>query len=719
MTTRVSSPSLHDLGWPAEQLGEAIEAVARHEGIAARPADLPALPASVDAEGRGAWVDLVASHLGIEAEPFQASYADVGGLVKGVAPAIVRLPPREPGGEARWLAMGRSGLLGASVIAPDRSVHRVPSRDVREALCRPAEAGRRATTLELLARAGVAEEARERVLGHILGEQLAGARVAEGWLLRVSPGATLWQQAQKTGLRRPLLGMVAGDLLQQGALFYAWWLMGRGALHGELSPLSLSAWALLLFSGVPLQLLATRAQGRFATRLGTLYKSRLLFGTSRLHPEEIRHQGMGQFLGRTLDADSVERLSLGGGLTALAALTQLVATFGVLSAGAVGWVHVAALTATLLVTTLLAWSYWRANRELGDAHREMTNDLVERMVGHRTRIAQERPEAWHADEDRDLDRYVARAILEGRAGLLLSAVPRAWMVVGLGGIVFRLMTGDVAPAALALSLGGVLLAYQALSSLVANRQPFVDLGRAYRQIKPLMLAAGRVEKPASVALPARAAPPLGAAIEKRKSPVLVAKDLAFRYRDRGRYTLDGCDVEVREGDRVLLEGPSGAGKSTLAAVLAGLREAESGLLLLRGYDRPSVGPTAWRQRVAVAPQFHENHVLADTLAFNLLMGRRWPPREGDLEEAERLCRELGLGDLLDRMPSGLLQMVGESGWQLSHGERSRLYVARTLLQEADLIILDESFAALDPATLELSLRCVLRRAPALIVIAHP
>ena len=64
-------------------------------------------------------------------------------------------------------------------------------------------------------------------------------------------------------------------------------------------------------------------------------------------------------------------------------------------------------------------------------------------------------------------------------------------------------------------------------------------------------------------------------------------------------------------------------------------------------------------------------------------------------------------------------MVGERGWQLSHGERSRLYIARALLQNADLMILDESFAALDPETLALSLRCVLRRAPTLMVIAHP
>ena len=87
--------------------------------------------------------------------------------------------------------------------------------------------------------------------------------------------------------------------------------------------------------------------------------------------------------------------------------------------------------------------------------------------------------------------------------------------------------------------------------------------------------------------------------------------------------------------------------------------------------------------------------------------------------AEQICRELGLGDLLDRMPAGLQQVVGDTGWRLSHGEQSRLFMARALLQGADLVVLDESFAALDPESLDRSLRCVLQRGPALLVIAHP
>jgi ATP-binding cassette subfamily B protein len=149
-----------------------------------------------------------------------------------------------------------------------------------------------------------------------------------------------------------------------------------------------------------------------------------------------------------------------------------------------------------------------------------------------------------------------------------------------------------------------------------------------------------------------------------------------------------------------------------------LRKPNSGLLLLNGLDRHTLGDS-WHRFATEAPQFHENHILSGTLAFNLLMGRAWPASEADIAEACELCVELGLGELLERMPSGMMQMIGETGWQLSHGERSRIFLARALLQDAPLTVLDESFAALDPETLQKCLNCALRRARTLMVIAHP
>ena len=154
-------------------------------------------------------------------------------------------------------------------------------------------------------------------------------------------------------------------------------------------------------------------------------------------------------------------------------------------------------------------------------------------------------------------------------------------------------------------------------------------------------------------------------------------------------------------------------------MLSGARKPQSGLLLTGGLDIHSLGETGWRDRVVSAPQFHDNHILTETLAFNLLMGKRWPAIPSDFEEAETVCRQLGLGGLLDRMPGHLMQMVGDGGWQLSHGERSRIFIARALLQNPELVILDESFGSLDPETLAGALEATLQRAKSLVVIAHP
>jgi ATP-binding cassette subfamily B protein len=347
----------------------------------------------------------------------------------------------------------------------------------------------------------------------------------------------------------------------------------------------------------------------------------------------------------------------------------------------------------------------------------MTHDLVERMVGQRTRLAQEAPEHWHDGEDEAAEHYLTLArAMDRRATLLLALVPRGWCVPGLLGLAPALVSGQSAPAALAIGLGGTLLAYRALQKLAVGLVHLTGATLAWQQMAPLV-AAARAEIDGASGAVLAAAPPASNGADT--APLIEAHDVVFRYRDRGAPVLQGCSLSIHTGDRLLLAGASGGGKSTLAALLTGLRQPESGLLLCRGLDLSTLGADGWRQRVVAAPQFHENHVLTGTFAFNLLLGRGWPPRPVDVQEAEVVCRELGLGDLLGRMPAGLWQMVGETGWQLSHGERSRLYMARALLQRADVVILDESFAALDPETLQRALRCVLARAATLLVIAHP
>lgn len=362
--------------------------------------------------------------------------------------------------------------------------------------------------------------------------------------------------------------------------------------------------------------------------------------------------------------------------------------------------------------TALAVAYYRRRREWTTARIEVTQELVERMVGHRTRLVQQPPERWHEGEDDSVARYVEKSRrIDSLNTALLALLPRGWLVAGIAAMAPAFVSGSKSAGILAAQLGGILLAHAALQDLSSALASMSGALIAAERARDLLLAAGSTEPSGDPAV----------AVMSAISPIrrlFEMRDVTFSYPGRAAPAVRHNFVEIHRGDRILLQGSSGSGKSTWAALASGVRLPESGLLFLRGIDRKTTGDRNWRRRVAAAPQFHENHIFTGSLAFNLLLGRKWPPEPADLAEAETICREPGLGALIDAMPAGIMQMVGESGWQLSNGEKSRVHLARALLQRADLVILDETFAALDPDSAQQAIECVLRRAETVLCVAH-
>ncbi len=719
---------IYSFAWPASRLGEAIEVVARKSSFLPRPVEAPVLPdhfAQSDDALFGKWVEIIASRMGLEAEAVESSYADVDTFIRKIGPALLCLPPHDDSGERSFLVLLKATRRRLRVVMPNLSVRHIPPDGVRNVLCEHLEAPLRSQVTQLLTEAEVPESQQARTQKAILRQWLGMAHISGVWVLRIAPGANMMGQSRFVHLPAYALILFGVHSIQLLLGVIAWWVIGNGALLGHFDWAWLIAWTLLMLTIIPFQLLGTWAENMFSTWAGALFKLRLLYGTLQLEPEETRHQGAGQFLCRIMDAEAVETLALTGGFKLLFGCIEIAIAATILSLGAGGILHTALFLGWCLFTILLGWRYLIVSRQWTNVHRDMTNELVEGMVGHRTRLAQADERYWHEDEDQILALYLKMSRRVDRVGMVLkSAISRGWLLLGLTGIVSSFILGTQSPALLAISLGGIMLGMQALNSLVLSVQSIVSMLNAWGQISPVYQAASRSvpdKQGKGDALPSTLLADVRMQSQSYEDhqPLLAIRDLFFRYPQRPHPVLQGCSLQIHQGDRILLEGPSGGGKSTFASLLIGLRKPVAGLLLLRGFDQQTIGMQEWRRRVVAAPQFHENHVLSETLAFNLLMGRRWPPTPDDIDEAETMCRELGLGDLIDRMPSGLQQMVGESGWQLSHGERSRVYIARALLQQADLIVLDESFAALDPENLQRALQCVLQRAPALLVIAHP
>ncbi len=722
--------NLSDISWPVNRLGELIENLARKAGYASRPVKLPQPPdqlADAGDETISRWIDVAAGYLGLEAEQVESRYSDTAELISSAGPVILRLPGPLSKGEARLVAIVRGNNHRVSVLKPDLRQRKVATETLRSALCEPYEGILFDGVNALLKDAGVPEERQKYAARAILREQLSGVRVPGGWMLKLSPGASLWTQFRHNRVYLSLAITLFLYLVQQLLAIGSWFVIGRGFFQGNYDIAWLLAWGLLLFATIPVQILVSDAQTELSLNVGSIFKQRLMHGTLQLEPEEIRHQGMGQFLSRVMESEAVEFLAMNGGFLAVLSFIELTLAAIILANGAGGLLQAGILFLWVLITLGILWRYYQKSKDWTNAYRQMTNELVEHMVGHRTRLAQEDRTHWHDGEDLALDHYLTLSEDMDRIGIQLNAViSRGWLLVGLASTAIPYILGNATPQALAISLGGVIYASQALSKLAGGVQSFIGLLLAWRQVGPLFQAAARprdIQALDTISRGLRENTPMAQRYTgqdpKAPQPLLLAKDISFRYRATGKPILDECTLDVFEGDRILIEGPSGGGKSTLAALLTGLRAPESGTLLLWGYDRQILGSEEWRRRVVMAPQFQENYVFTETFGFNLLMGRGWPASEEDLAEAETICRELGLGEVLDRMPSGFQQMLGESGWQLSHGEKSRLYIARTLLQNADVVVFDESFGALDPENLQRSLECVLRRAPTLLVIAHP
>ena len=477
--------------------------------------------------------------------------------------------------------------------------------------------------------------------------------------------------------------------LDYGLFVLSWWLLGKGVLVAPIDFRYLYAWALVLASMLPFRMLSTWSAGAIAVSAGELLKKRLLLGAMRLDPDELRLDGAGRNLARVFESEAVETLALSGGLLSFAASIELLVAFGIVTLGAGALLESALLAAVLLLFGFLARLYFEERRRWTDHRLEMSHDLVEKMVGHRTRLAQERPERWHGREEEALATYAELSRRVDRLYSWIQALPRIFLPLGILG----LAAAEPNLERLAVGLGGAILAARALTKLADGFSDLVDAAIAWKRVAPLFHAAAR--EPALVE-PAPAS---------NGRPLVHARGVSFVYPRRSRAVLQDIGFELARGDRVLLTSPSGGGKSTLVSLVNGLRKPSAGTLLLEG-------------RVATAPQFHENHVFTGSFAFNLVMGRAWPPSGADLKEADALCRELGLGELLEKMPGAMNQMVGDTGWQLSHGEKSRLFLARALLQGSDLVLLDESFAALDPENLRRALLTARERAPSLVVVAH-
>ena len=191
------------------------------------------------------------------------------------------------------------------------------------------------------------------------------------------------------------------------------------------------------------------------------------------------------------------------------------------------------------------------------------------------------------------------------------------------------------------------------------------------------------------------------------------RDVSFGYHD-DREILHDVSLSIPQGGMTALVGPSGSGKSTLAKLIAGFWDVKSGSITMGGHDLKEIPLTQLYDQVAFVSQ--DNYLFDDTVRENIRMGRRGATDA----EVEAAAHAAGCDSFIGKLEHGFDTMVGGAGAHLSGGERQRIAIARAMLKDAPVIVLDEATAYIDPENEAVIQRAVARLVAdkTVIVIAH-
>jgi thiol reductant ABC exporter CydC subunit len=441
---------------------------------------------------------------------------------------------------------------------------------------------------------------------------------------------------------------------------------------------------------------ALRSLGRIRTR----FYRRL----EPLAPAEVAGYRSGDLLARMVgDVDALQVLSLRGLAPPLVALVAASVCVGLATAvlplaGLV--LGLGLLVAGVAVPALAGLQGRAAGRRQAAARGELTAELVELQRGASELVVYGREEdvlARVRRADAELVRLGRRDALtaglaEGLSILVAGATVAGVLAAAVDAPVDRVLVATLALLALA--------SFEAVAPLAGAARELAGIAAAGRRVLEVTDRVPLVRDPADPA-PAPAAPPL--ALESvtagygEEEPVL--RDVRLR---------------LEPGRKVALVGPSGAGKTTVTRLLLRFLDPSAGRVTADGRDVRDHRQADARRLVALAGQ--EAHLFATTIRQNLLLAR---PGASDAELDDALARAR-LADWVAALPEGLDTVVGEEGSRLSGGQRQRLVLARALLADAPVLVLDEPTAHLDAVTAEALMEDVLAAAGdrAVLLVTH-
>ena len=311
--------------------------------------------------------------------------------------------------------------------------------------------------------------------------------------------------------------------------------------------------------------------------------------------------------------------------------------------------------------------------------------------------------------DKDSGQAVQRTVDEScdkALSLEKSVVP--WM--GLRQVVVRVFSVAIAVCALAFYSGGTLSLARCLLMLVASFMLYAELESAGNMADNLQMLGASMDKANSI----DDTPVMdidGAELTPADTSVEF-QDVSFAYGDRT--ILDHVSLTVPSGSITAVVGPSGGGKTTLCNLIARFWDVQSGKITVGGYDVREYKLDSLMKNISMV--FQSVYLFNDTVENNIKFGRPDATHEQVVAAARAACCH----DFIMALPDGYDTVLGEGGGSLSGGEKQRISIARAMLKDAPIVILDEATASVDPeneAELQAAISA-LTRGKTLIMIAH-
>jgi ATP-binding cassette subfamily B protein len=362
------------------------------------------------------------------------------------------------------------------------------------------------------------------------------------------------------------------------------------------------------------------------------------------------------------------------------------------------------------LVTVAAWLYSKkyevGTRRLQEAWAETATLVEEGVSGIRVVKGLGAGTALSGRFRRRSDEVVDRALDLARLDAVFNPLLEMLPIVGIGAVLWlggrQAISGDLST--------GTFVAFNAYVVMLV--WPLRVLGQRVTTVQKALAASARITEVLE-AEPRLNEPRHPETLEQPVRGDVRLDDVRFGHQG-DQAVLDGLDLHVAPGESLALAGATGSGKSTVAGLLARLYDPEGGRVLIDGHDLRNLQLVDVRRAVALV--FEETFLFSESVRENIRFGR---PDAGD-EEVERAAELAGATEFISELPDGYDTILGERGFSLSGGQRQRIAIARAILADPAVLVLDDATSAVD-ATKEHEIRAALAevmRDRTTLVIAH-